>query len=73
MPLHVARLADSVRAAGGSAGKRVSDRIAWRRAEEANCRGRRREVCTGTVHDHFRGLAVHDSVRRLTAHACVDS
>jgi hypothetical protein len=71
--VHVARLADGVRATGGSAGKSVSDRIAWRRAEEAYCRGRRHEVCFGTVHDRFRGLAVHDSMRALTTHVRVDS
>jgi hypothetical protein len=55
------------------AGKRVSDRITGRRAKEADCRGLRFEICVRTVQVHFHGLAVHDSMRRLTAHARVDS
>src|SRR6185437_5216681 len=58
---------------GGSAGTSVRDRIAWRRAEEADCRGYGRDARVRVIQDHFHGLAVHDSVRRLTAHACIDS
>ena len=62
-----------IRVARGTAGESVGGRIGRRRAEKDDCRGRGPEVRIRTVRDRVRGLAVHDSVRRFTAHACVDS